>query len=271
MTTEAETGAGDSARLVSISDAAKALTEAGDSVDRSALSRYCDAHDLKRGKRGRSVMVDLEEVARHRRENYTREVMRGEAGRDHPDGSGVGGSVVTATEGPAPVGPSPSVATPDPVAGSRRRVGHSGPAAGSTSADIVPIDPTRREKTARAEKAELDLIERKGLITPVDDVAAAIADGLATMRQVFGATAKLYAAEAMPDLGLDAEQVRALGVHFKRFARRGEEAFIDRMKELAGDLSSDQSDYRRRLEHLAEQAAIMTARDDANRQEIARR
>lgn len=62
---------------VSVARCAVLLTEAGDKIDRSALSRYCDTHALKLGRQGKEVRVDFEAVQAHRAANYTREVMSG--------------------------------------------------------------------------------------------------------------------------------------------------------------------------------------------------
>ena len=64
---------------VSIARCAELLTAAGDTIERSALSRYCDTHGLKVGRQGRATLVDFEAVREHRSSNYTREVMSGQA------------------------------------------------------------------------------------------------------------------------------------------------------------------------------------------------
>jgi hypothetical protein len=63
--------------LVSITRCAELLSSSGDPIDRSALSRYCDAHNLKRRTDGRQTLVDFESVRDHRAGSYTREVMSG--------------------------------------------------------------------------------------------------------------------------------------------------------------------------------------------------
>lgn len=69
---------------VSIARCAELLTAAGDTIERSALSRYCDAHGLKVGRQGRATLVDFEAVREHRSSNYTREVMSGQASAESP-------------------------------------------------------------------------------------------------------------------------------------------------------------------------------------------
>lgn len=57
--------------LVSLAEAARRLTEAGDKVDRSSLSRYVHQHaaDLKPEERGRATVVNFSLLALHRRTN----------------------------------------------------------------------------------------------------------------------------------------------------------------------------------------------------------
>ena len=64
---------------ISIAECARRLTLAGDTIERSALSRYCDTHGLKRGTEGRAALVDYDEVQAHRAASFTREVMSGRA------------------------------------------------------------------------------------------------------------------------------------------------------------------------------------------------
>lgn len=90
---------GDPVGRVSISRCALLLAEAGDRIDRSALSRYCDAHKLKLPKVGREVLVDFEVVQAHRRDNYQREVQSGHA--------------IPATAPPSPSRPAADVQTLD--------------------------------------------------------------------------------------------------------------------------------------------------------------
>lgn len=263
MTNSAGIGAGDDACLISITEAARLLSEAGDHIDRSALSRYCDLHDLKRGKRGRSVLVDLEEVRRHRATNYQREVMRGEAGQDLASIESGAGLSSPVSEAPASLGLDASDAKPVPVASNKRAVGRRPGAAGPGV--VIDADPQRRKRNAEAERAEIDLAERKRNIVSVDEVEAGIADAISVMRQTFAATAGIYAAEAMPDLGLTAERRRALEAHFKRYARRGEEKYIETISRLGAETRADESATRRRLEVLSDHAArlIQADRDGA--------
>ena len=64
-------------KLISISQCARTLTASGDAITPQSLGRYCNKHDLIRGKKGRALLVSLGEV-RARRHDFTREKMRGE-------------------------------------------------------------------------------------------------------------------------------------------------------------------------------------------------
>lgn len=57
--------------LVSLTEAARRLTEAGDKVDRSTLSRYVRQHaaELHPASRGKETVVDFDRLAAHRRAN----------------------------------------------------------------------------------------------------------------------------------------------------------------------------------------------------------
>ena len=57
--------------LVSLTEAARRLTEAGDKVDRSTLSRYVRQHaaDLRPASRGKETVVEFDRLAAHRRSN----------------------------------------------------------------------------------------------------------------------------------------------------------------------------------------------------------
>ena len=60
-----------SPEMVSLSKAAELLTAAGDAVDRTSLSRYVSRHAdaLSPVQQGRSTLVDLALLKRHRKEN----------------------------------------------------------------------------------------------------------------------------------------------------------------------------------------------------------
>ena len=260
MKTETETGAGEPSRLVSITEAAEILSKEGDKIDRSSLSRYCDAHGLKRGKRGRSVVVDLDQVRAHRRANYTREVMSGrslDAAQAQSEGAPEAALSPTAGEGASLPPQSPAVGVVQDVDQDEA----------SADQTVLALDPARRKKTADAERAEIELAKIKGMIADAAEIEAGLADAVAAMRQTFGATAKVFAADAVVELGLGADRARELAVILKRYARQGEGRFFDGCAKTAGLVRDERgSTARLRLERLADLARDLRS-DLGGRQE----
>jgi hypothetical protein len=243
--TTAETDPGKPEGLVSITEAAEILSAEGDKIDRSALSRYCDAWSLKRGKRGRAVVVDLDEVRRHRADNYQREVMSGRPLEPVAPKSAGGVSPKSPAAVPPAEGAVPSAAAGIP-----------------STAEVVELDPARREKKAKAESAEIALAKEKGLIADAAAVEAGLAEAIIEMRQTFGATAKACAAESLSELGLPADRSRELAAAFRRYARQAEARFVDRVAKLASDPRDEiESVVARRLEILAAKAGELRDAD----------
>lgn len=136
-----------SEKWMSITDAASALTAAGDRVDRTSLSRYlkqhADALPLKPA--GKSNLVDFEALVLHRGEN-----MR--------------------IRQPALL---PAM---DPTA--------SQPPSG-TNFPGTKLDGSKRKANADAEIREMDLAERRKELTPTDEVDQAGRDAVALMQSAF--------------------------------------------------------------------------------------
>lgn len=63
--------------LVTVKDASEILTANGDKITPEGLRKYCGRHDLIEQKLGRSLLVNPQRLAAYR-DNFTREVMRGE-------------------------------------------------------------------------------------------------------------------------------------------------------------------------------------------------
>lgn len=132
---------------MSITDAASALTAAGDRVDRTSLSRYlkqhADALPLKPA--GKSNLVDFEALVLHRGEN-----MR--------------------------------VRQPAPTV-----VGNLGqqPTSSDTNFPGTKLDGSKRKANADAEIREMDLAERRKELTPTDEVDQAGRDAVALMQSAF--------------------------------------------------------------------------------------
>lgn len=155
---EADTG-----EWLSITDAAARLTEGGDAVDRSTLSRYLTqyAEALPTRREGKSNMVEMGELVAHRRENIR-------------------------LRRPAPA------ARPAP-----RDNGRSVRFAGTQS------DGLARKVNAEADIKEMDLAERQGSLTPTAEVDQAGRDAVALMQAAFERAVETEAATLSVRYGWD--------------------------------------------------------------------
>ncbi len=224
MTADARVG------LVSVARCAELLTAAGDSIERSALSRYCDKHSLKQG-RAKGTRVDFETVQAHRAANYTREVMSGRP--------------VAPVLAPAAL-PLEAVAPPAP--------------AGAVVKIPDRDDPARGLKEIQLRQAQRDEAEAEGRLTHVADVDAGAAEAIVEMRAAF-AEARATAAEHLAaELGLPPEKVRTLRAAFKRYDRVGQDKFAARIARALQDVNRESpSDAQARLAALAALAVRLRA------------
>lgn len=208
--------------LVSIARCAELLTAVKDRIDRSALSRYCDSHGLKRGQQGRAVLVDFEEVREHRSANYTREVMSGQT-------SGL----------------------PLEVA--------SRPAATVTA---IPSreDLTRGLKEVQLRQALREEAEAEGQLTVTAEVDAGAADAIAALRASFAQVAGECAEKAAADLHLPSEAIRPLRSHFRTFARLGQERFAQTLAASLSDANEPGTEAHARLIALTAHALRLRGR-----------
>lgn len=205
--------------LVSLARCAELLTLAGDAIDRSALSRYCDNHELKRGKSGREVLVNFEEVREHRSGNYTRQVMTG--GKELPP----------AEPAPAPV----------------------------QSATVTPIpdrnDPARELKSIQVRRELRDEAAEEGRLTDTAEVDAGVADAIVEMRAAFAEARADLAERLAAELGLPPEKVRQLRAGLKRYDRIGQTRFATRVARTLRDANETATEAHDRLMVLALHAA----------------
>lgn len=215
----------DAVGAVSIARCAELLTLADDKIDRSALSRYCDTHGLKLGSRGRAVLVDFETVRDHRRSNYTREVMSGQAS-----------SAAPAQVQPAPA-PAPTNVTPLPARD----------------------DPQRELKQVQLRDALRKEAADEGLTTPTAEVDAGAADAIAALRAAFAQAATEQADLVAAELHLPSEQVRPLRAALKRFARLGQERFAQVIARTIADANEPETEAYRRLTVLTAHAIRLRA------------
>lgn len=157
------------AEFVSITEAARRLTAAGDAIERSTLSRYLRQHAeaLPLQAAGKERLVDFEALAAHRAENI----------RIAPTGA-----LVLSSSSPPP-----SRAPRFP---------------GSQS------DGAARKAQADAELREMDLAERRKTLTPVAEVDRAGRDAIALMQSAFERALETDSASASLKYGWDERTVR---------------------------------------------------------------
>lgn len=205
--------------LVSVVRCAELLTAAGDKIERSALSRYCDVHGLKGARDGRSVLVDFEAVQAHRAANYQREVMAGG---------------VALPPAPTPVASAAIEAQPAPVA------------------QIPPRDdPQRGLKAVQLRRELREEAQEEGRLTETAEVDAGAAEAIVEMRSSFAAVRADLAERMAAELGVPPEKVRTLRAWLKRYDRVGQERFAARMARALSEGNESQGEARDRLMTLA--------------------
>ncbi|MBZ9822330.1 hypothetical protein [Mesorhizobium sp. CA4] len=164
----AETG--DAGEWISITDAAARLTEAGDFVERSTLSRYIKQHAeaLPTRQDGKSNLVEFNALRQHRSENIR---LKPAPARE------------TFPTRPLTGKPSPRFA-------------------GSQS------DGLARKAQADAEMREMDLALRRGELTPTSEVDRAGRDAIALMQSAFERAVEAEAATLNVRYGWEERLVR---------------------------------------------------------------
>ncbi|RWD71686.1 MAG: hypothetical protein EOS37_11050 [Mesorhizobium sp.] len=164
----AETG--EAGEWISITDAAARLTEAGDFVERSTLSRYIKQHAeaLPTRQDGKSNLVEFGALRQHRSENIRLK--------------------------PAPAREN-SPARPQPGRPSPRFAG-------------TQSDGLARKAQADAEMREMDLALRRGELTPTSEVDRAGRDAVALMQSAFERAVEAEAATLNVRYGWEERLVR---------------------------------------------------------------
>lgn len=207
---------------VSISKCAVLLTAAGDRIDRSALSRYCDAHGLKLAQLGKAVLVDFASVRAHRAENLQREVMSGQAV------------------------PSPQAA---PVL------------AAASANQVVSSMPEHRELKAVALRHALrEEAKEEGLLTETAEAEAGAAEAIVQMRSAFAAERTVLAEKMVARLGLKPEHVRPIRDFLRQYDRLGQTRFAQVMAKALADGNEETSEAHLRLTALAAASMRLRAR-----------
>ncbi len=173
---------------VSITEAAARLTQAGDKIDRSSLSRYLKQHSeaLPLKADGKSNLVDFVALIAHRSENVRLKTPVASL----PDFGRAG-------QAPAPH-----------MMSSRFK--------GTQS------DGAARKAQAEAELKEMDLAERRGELTIVSEVDQGGRDAIALMQSAFERAIETEAANLSLKYGWDERMAR---LALKGFAREGLSVF----------------------------------------------
>ena len=168
----------DDGEWISITDAAERLSKAGDSVDRSTLSRYLKQHAeaLPLRRDGKSNLVEFGALAAHRAENVR---LRKPGPSTEPQGGATGGGGVSRFKG-------------------------------SLS------DGAARKAQADAEMREMDLAERRGELTLVAEVDKGARDAIALMLSAFDRAIDTEAASASVKYGWDERIARLVLKGFAR-------------------------------------------------------
>jgi len=166
---------------ISITDAAARLTEAGDRIDRSSLSRYLKQHSeaLPLKPDGRSSLVEYGALVAHRGENIR---IR-----------------------PLPI--SPASTPPRPTT-----------SAGGTLPTRTQSDGAARKAQADAELREMDLAERRKELTPYAEVDQAGRDAVAMMQSAFERAIETEASTLSLKYGWEERVVR---LALKNFSKTG--------------------------------------------------
>lgn len=174
---------------ISITDAAARLTQAGDKVDRSTLSRYLKQHAeaLPLKADGKSNLVDFTALIAHRGEN------------------------IRIRTGVAPVASGAPTGSAYP--GAARFKG-------------TQSDGTARKAQAEAEMKEMDLAQRRGQLTVVSEVDQGGRDAIALMLSAFERAIETEATTLSMKYGWDERTVR---IALKAFAKSGLSVFNEQI------------------------------------------
>lgn len=185
------------ADLVTISACVESLRARGDKISRQGLTKYCDEHGLVEKREGRRVYVDPDRVAA-RRQDYQREKMRGLHVVDTP----------TAPPDPAPADP-----------------------AAPPALETIREAKARRE-TAAADKAELEMAERRRDVVSTAEMELLVSRSLSLMTEaLLGGAIVTDAQRLATALSLPDERVPALKAELKATRR----AALSRVADLARD------------------------------------
>lgn len=185
---------------ISITEAARRLSASGDPVDRSTLSRYLKQHAeaLPLRPAGKSNLVEYQALRQHRGENIR-------------------------------LAARPMANEPQAATASTATFGDGGGQRGSERFPQSQNLGAARKALADAELKEMDLAQRRGKLTIVDEVEAGGRNAVALMATAFDRAIDQEAASLSVRYGWDERTVR---LALKGFARKGTEAFHREMLKL---------------------------------------
>lgn len=215
--------------LMSITQLAVALTEAGDAVERSTLSRYVNNHGLVHERRGKSAYCSFAVVKRHRAGNFERELMGG-APVGQPDASSPSSAADVAATGDAPPASSPNVVP------------------------LEDVNSVRAKKSAQALQEQLKLAEQVGLVVERAEVEAGMAVAIGAFSRAVDRDVDDAADGILADLELPASVRPRLRLALKKFAHRARARLAEECSSLAVSLGQGpaQTDAAKRLSALIE-------------------
>lgn len=238
---------------ISIQKCADQLTAGGDTVSRSALSRYIKDHGIATVKRGREKLVDFQTVKDHRDRNVMRKIMKGEPMDGPPPGptppaspnlfgaQAFPAAAPTAATGPedaSAAGPVVELVSDEDAAGNEEE-----PSAGN----VAQLDPRRRMYEVKARAAEREELEVLGRLVPVEEMDAGVADALAATRQHGKAALRDAVQRAAAEMGLDAGALPKLRRHMQALLRDSETRLADEFAALVQASYEDRAAAHSRL------------------------
>lgn len=221
----------DGGTLVSISDCVAYFAQQGTEVNRSTISRFVTKHQLAKGTRGRSVLVDPAEVYAKYDIDYSRKIMSGEA-------SGLRKPKVNPTLKAVPVDPAPNQ-----------------PPGADQTEDNLKIDPARELKKQQVRRLARENAMAEGLLTPTAEVAAAMAASIAEFRAITSAKSRQFTEECVAEFGVPDDQRAALQQKLAAMLRDAQNTFAKNMANLLAAHSGQVAAVEDLLNHLAAEAA----------------
>ena len=226
-----------SKKLISIRECAQRLTKAKDAIKNPALGRYVKKHNLKRGTGPRrAILVDFDEVKKHREENFTREWMSGSKKK-------------TKTAASKKSQKPKLSAVPDQP----------------ESAKVEKIDRARAAKTMReealAQQELLNLEERLGNVIYLDQTEAGLALAVDSVRDCTqGAGASDFADLLISKFKLPSAVKREILAEIKLYGTELQTSLSDSFAAMISNLTSDDlNDVRKRHDALTDLAFTLRA------------